>query len=63
MNVELSTQELSMVLELIDSRLSELHPEIRRCRDRQFRDSLKEQWMLLRELQQRLSTLAVEHAT
>lgn len=63
MNVELSTEELSLVLELIDSRLSELHPEIRRCRDRRFRDSLKEQWMVLRELQQRLSAMAVEHVT
>jgi len=41
MNLELSKEEHVLLLDLVDSRVSELHPEIRRSMDHEFKDKLK----------------------
>ena len=42
MNLEISNEERDLLVTLIESRISELHPEIRRSREHEYKDELKQ---------------------
>jgi hypothetical protein len=55
MSIELSPEERDLLLQLVDSALREIGPEIRHTTTRDYRDDLKEQRRALRSLYQVLS--------
>lgn len=55
MNIELDQDEVAIIRELLESRISEIHPEIRRCRDYKYGDALKRK---LKSLEQLLAKFA-----
>ena len=57
MNLEISKEEHGLLLDLVDSRVSELHPEIRRSMEHEFKDRLKHELECMRGLLERLKTL------
>lgn len=42
MDLELNEEERDMIMEVLESRARELHPEIRRCMDHAYKDMLKQ---------------------
>ena len=54
MFLEIEHAQRSLLIELVESRISELGPEIRHTRDSKFHDKLKAQKVALTELLQRL---------
>jgi hypothetical protein len=40
MNLELNEEECGLLMEVLESRRQELHPEIRRCMDHDYKDML-----------------------
>jgi hypothetical protein len=56
MNLEISKEELGYLLDLVDSRVSELHPEIRRSMEHEFKDKLKHELACMQGLLQRLKS-------
>ncbi len=60
MTLQLTPQERDLLLDIIDSRIKELHPEIRRCQVSSYRDQLKEQLSCFESLLQRLKSLAAD---
>jgi len=54
MQIEMSQRQLELLTQLVDSRVSELHPQIRRSRTHTYHDQLQEDLDVLRELHQRL---------
>jgi hypothetical protein len=57
MNLELEREELVLVREMVESRVQELQPEIRRCRNFRYQQELKDEWECLRRLLVRLKDL------
>lgn len=57
MNMEISQEELGYVTHLVDSRVSELHPEIRHSMSSEFKDQLKHELDCLQGLLARLKVL------
>jgi len=53
MQIEMSQRQLELLTQF-DSRVSELHPQIRRSRTHTYHDQLQEDLDVLRELHQRL---------
>jgi hypothetical protein len=41
MRLEISQEERDLLMEMLESRTKELHPEIRRCMDHAFKEDLK----------------------
>lgn len=62
MNVELRAEEAVMLRELLEIRIREMHPEIRRCRDYRFRDELKDELKALEGLAEKFEVPASETA-
>jgi hypothetical protein len=56
MYIEIDQEQLAVIRELVESRIRELHPTIRRSRVSTVHDSLKEDLRKLEDLQQRLSS-------
>ncbi len=54
MYLEMDEDEYGFLVGLLESRVTELHPEIRRSRDRQFKDGLKQELDCLTALLDRL---------
>ncbi len=54
MEVTLTSREHELLLQMIDSRISELKPEIRRSRTSTFHDELKKELEELKALQAKL---------
>lgn len=54
MYVELEPQEKDLLVELVEARLREIGPEIRRSRDSKFHDQMQEQQRALQQLLSRL---------
>ncbi len=54
MQLELTDRERELLAELIESRIGELHTEIRRAMDYKFKDQLKDQMEAYRKLLARL---------
>jgi hypothetical protein len=55
MRIELSPEEVEIVLELVSRRIDELGPEIHHTRTDEFREGLKQLLKQLEALQQRLA--------
>jgi hypothetical protein len=60
MQLEISSGELRALTQLVDSRLEELHPEIRRCRNYRYRLDLKEEFDHLQRLLERMQSQLAE---
>ena len=58
MNLEINQEEHGLLLGLLESRVEELHPEIRHTREREFKEHLKRELECLGALLQRIRTLA-----
>ena len=58
MNLELNQEEHGLLMALLESRVEELHPEIRHTREREFKDNLKRELDCLVALLQRVKGLA-----
>ncbi|MAT69235.1 MAG: hypothetical protein CMJ58_06880 [Planctomycetaceae bacterium] len=58
MNLTLNDQERDFLLELLQWRAGELHPEIRRCMDHVYKDELKSKLQRCEALRERLKTCA-----
>ena len=54
MKIDVTSEQLELLQQLVDSRLSEIHPEIRRSRTYTVHDELRHDLDVLRDLQQRL---------
>lgn len=50
MQLHLTDEQLGMLVDLVDSRLKEIHPEIRRSRVSSVHDALKHDLEMLQEL-------------
>lgn len=59
MTFELSPQELALLVQMLERELSELPSEIRRTQTSSYRDELKDQEHVLRDLLARLKASAV----
>ena len=57
MNLELSKEEHGLLLALVESRASELHPEIRRSMHHEYKDELKHELECIQGLLERLKAL------
>lgn len=57
MNLELNAEERDMLLSLVESRISELHPEIRRSMEHKYKDQLKVRLEQFEALRDRLKSL------
>ena len=57
MNLEISKEEHGYLLDLVHSRVSELHPEIRRSMDHEFKDTLKHELECMQGLLERLKAV------
>jgi hypothetical protein len=57
MNLELDKEELDLLESLVGSRISELHPEIRRSMDHEYKDNLKQELERFEGLLERLKSL------
>ena len=55
MSVDLTQHERDLLVQLLDSALREIGPEIRRTQTYDYKDDLKEQRRTLRQLRERLS--------
>ncbi|MCE9546511.1 MAG: hypothetical protein K8T25_13475 [Planctomycetia bacterium] len=58
MQLELGQRELSLITQLVEARISELGPEIRRSDNRDFHDALKNDREVLVQLVQQLHECA-----
>lgn len=54
MNLEFNEEERELLIELLESRTQELHPEIRRSMDHNYKDMLKHQLECYRALLERV---------
>lgn len=54
MYLELNREELGECIQLIESRVRELHPEIRHCSERRYADELRQELELCMRLLHRL---------
>ena len=59
MKLELNEEEYRLLVELLESRIEELHPEIRRSRERDFKEHLKHELDCLVIVLERLKEDAV----
>ena len=57
MTLDISQEERDLIVGLIESRISELHPEIRRSMDHEFKDELKHKLEQFEALLQRFKSL------
>jgi hypothetical protein len=57
MNLDLEREELRLLREMVESRVQELQPEIRRCQNYRYQQELKDEWECLRRLLVRLKDL------
>jgi hypothetical protein len=55
MVLELDEEKVQILVELVSSRIAELHPTIRRCRVSTATEELKHDLVVLQELQQQLA--------
>lgn len=62
MILELNREEHGYLVNLVESRVSELHPEIRRSMKPTYRDDLKHELECCKKLLTRLQELAAEKA-
>jgi hypothetical protein len=60
--LELESEEQAALLQLIESRLGEIHPEIRRSQTTSFREELKHEEAILHRLADRLRPVSESHA-
>ena len=60
MNLEINKEELGYVTDLVDGRVRDLHPEIRRSMHHEYKDELKHELECLKELLERLKALQSE---
>lgn len=58
MTIELSPQEYALFIRMLERELSELPSEIRRTRTSTYRDELKVEERILRDLHKRTKTVA-----
>jgi len=56
-NLEISEEELGYLRNLVSSRVSELHPEIRRSMNYEFEDNLKHELECMQSLLERLQAI------
>jgi hypothetical protein len=54
MFIEVDREQHRLLVGLVESRISELHPEIRRCRDYRFSEGLKHDLEVMQELLHKL---------
>jgi hypothetical protein len=54
MNLEFNQEERDLLQEVLESRVKELHPEIRRCMDHTYKDDLKKKLACYEGLLERL---------
>jgi hypothetical protein len=59
MKLELNEEEYRLLVGLLESRIEELHPEIRRSRERDFKERLKHELDCLVAVRERLKEDAV----
>ena len=57
MDLAINEEEHGLLVDLVQSRVSELHPEIRRCMDHNFKDGLKQELACFERLLERLRAL------
>ncbi len=57
MKLDLNEEQLKILLDLLDSRIREIHPEIRRSRVHSFHDQLARDLEMLHELQEHLKKM------
>lgn len=57
MKMEIDNKERELLTDLVQSRVSEIHPEIRRSMDHTFKDQLKQDLEQLERLLARLRSL------
>ncbi len=57
MKLELDNKQRDLLVDLMESRVSELHPEIRRSMDHTYKDHLKQDLESFEELLERLKSL------
>jgi hypothetical protein len=60
MNFEINEEEQGLLLQLLESRIGELHAEIRRCMDHDFKDGLRHDFAVFEKLQSQLKSLEAE---
>jgi hypothetical protein len=54
MNLEIKEEEYNLLVDLLEARVEELHPEIRHSKDQDFKEHLKHDLHCLSDLLQRL---------
>ena len=54
MKLELTDEQVKILLDLLDSRIREIHPEIRRSRVHTYHDELARDLEMLQKLQEQL---------
>jgi hypothetical protein len=57
LNLEISSEQRDLLVAVVDSRVSELHPEIRRCMDHSYKEALKRELEHYRTLLEQLRSL------
>lgn len=57
MNLEIDRDDRDLLVGLVESRISELHPEIRRSMDHTYKDGLKQELERFTALLERLKSL------
>ncbi len=57
MNLEINHEERDLLVTVIESRISELHPEIRRSREHEYKDDLKKTLQQFESLLERIKSL------
>ena len=60
MQLEIDAHERTLLQEMLDSRLQELQPEIRRCRNFRYKQELKDECDCLRNLRDRIQKMACD---
>ena len=60
MHLEVSSEECRLMLELLNDRMEELQPEIRRCRNFRYQEQLKTELDHLKGLFHRLESCVAE---
>lgn len=58
MRLEIKEEEYDLLVDMLEARVEELHPEIRHSKDHDFKDHLKHDLRCLSELLQRLKACA-----
>ena len=54
MDLELNAEERDLLIEVLESRTKELHPEIRRCMDHIYKDDLRKKLAVYEGLLERV---------